>query len=96
MSKKLKIPKTINTFCRKCRTHTVHQVSIYKAGKRRALAWGERRHALENKGYGGSKKPIQRRLAKVTKKISLKLKCTQCGKIIARKGIRLKKAEIVS
>lgn len=91
----MKIPKTLNTYCPRCRTHTTHQVSIYKAGRRRALAWGERRHAMENRGYGGSKKPIQRRLAKVTKKVALKLKCEKCGHIMHRKGIRLKKAEIV-
>lgn len=89
----MKIPKTINTFCPKCRSHTAHQVSIYKAGKRRSMAWGEIRHALENKGYGGSKKPIQRRLAKVTKKVSLRLKCSKCNRVSQRKGIRLKKAE---
>ena len=90
----MKIPKTINTFCPRCGSHTVHQVSIYKAGKRRSTAWGEIRHALENKGYGGSKKPIQRRLAKVTKKVSLRLKCSKCSRVSQRKGIRLKKAEV--
>ncbi|MCL5788622.1 MAG: 50S ribosomal protein L44e [Candidatus Marsarchaeota archaeon] len=90
----MKIPKALNTFCPKCKTHTQHQVSIYKAGKRRALAWGELRHAAENMGYGGSKKPIQRRLAKVTKKTSLKLKCSKCGYTLQRRGIRLKKAEV--
>jgi large subunit ribosomal protein L44e len=91
----LKLPKNVNTFCPRCRIHTDHQVSIYKAGKRRSLAWGELRHAKENMGYGGSKKPIQRRLAKVTKKVALKLKCAKCGYTLSRKGIRLKKAEIV-
>ncbi|HLH45280.1 MAG TPA: 50S ribosomal protein L44e [bacterium] len=90
----MKIPKSINTFCPRCRTHTAHQVSLYKAGRRRALAWGEQRHAMENRGYGGSKKPIQRRLAKVTKKVTIKLKCEKCGYTLHRKGIRLKKAEI--
>ncbi|MEM3670956.1 MAG: 50S ribosomal protein L44e [Thermoprotei archaeon] len=91
----MKIPKSITTFCPKCKTHTQHSVSVYKAGKRRTLAWGELRHAQENRGYGGSKKPIQRRLAKVTKKTSLKLKCTKCGYTLVRRGIRLKKAEVV-
>ncbi len=91
----MKIPKQLNTFCPKCKSHTRHSVSLYKAGKRRTLALGELRHAMENRGYGGSKKPIQKRLAKVTKKAALKLKCEKCGYILSRKGIRLKKADVV-
>ncbi|SVC34867.1 uncharacterized protein METZ01_LOCUS287721, partial [marine metagenome] len=47
------IPKEINRFCPKCNKHTTQKISIYKAGKRRGTAAGERRHALRKKGYGG-------------------------------------------
>ena len=46
------IPKERNTFCPKCNKHTIQKISIYKPGKRRGMAAGERRHALRKKGYG--------------------------------------------
>ena len=46
------IPKETNRFCPKCNKHTIQKVSIYKAGKRRGTAAGERRHALRKKGMG--------------------------------------------
>jgi large subunit ribosomal protein L44e len=85
-------PKEINTYCPKCQSHKVHTVSLYKAGKRRALAKGERHHELrEKKGYGGQKFPRQRKFAKTTKKQVLRLKCKSCGFMRHKKGIRLKK-----
>jgi large subunit ribosomal protein L44e len=47
------------------------------------------------KGYGGQKFPLQHNQAKVSKKHSLMLKCGECNYILQRKGIRLKKAEVV-
>jgi len=91
----VKIPKEVNTYCPRCKTHTLHSVTLYKAGKRRALAQGERRYARKKKGYGSKRKPEQKRFAKVTKKQVLKLTCKKCGYILHRKGIRLKKLEIV-
>ncbi len=91
----MRIPKRIRTYCPRCKTHTVHTVVIYKHGKRRSMSQGERRYRAKQKGYGSKRKPEQKRFAKVTKKVVLKLKCTQCGYIIHREGIRLKKAELV-
>jgi large subunit ribosomal protein L44e len=89
-------PKQVNTYCPKCQTHKIHTVSLYKAGKRRALAKGERAHAIrEKKGYGGQKFPRQRKFAKVTKKMTLRLKCKSCGYMRHKKGMRLKKLTIV-
>jgi len=87
-------PREIRTYCPRCNKHTIHSVSIYREGKRRALAKGERAHEREKKGYGGQKYPILRRKAKTTKKQVLKLRCRECGYILHRKGIRLKKLEI--
>jgi len=85
-------PKEITTYCPKCQSHQAHTVSLYKAGKRRALAKGERHHELrEKKGYGGQKFPRQRTFAKTTKKQTLKLKCKSCGYMRHKKGLRLKK-----
>jgi large subunit ribosomal protein L44e len=90
----LKIPKVIVTYCPRCRRHTEHTVTIYKHGKRRSLAEGERRYARKKQGYGSKRKAEQKRFAKTTKKVVLKLKCKECGYVIHRKGIRLKKAEL--
>jgi large subunit ribosomal protein L44e len=90
----MKIPKTLRTYCPKCKTHTEFTVSIYKAGKRRGARWGEQRQAIRKKGYGGQKFPEQHNQAKVTKKTSLILKCNECSYTLQRKGIRLKKAEV--
>ena len=59
-------PKEIKRYCPKCKKHTTQKVSIYKAGKRRASAIGERRHAEDKKGYGGQKFPKCAHLIQVT------------------------------
>ncbi len=91
----MKVPKQIRTYCPRCKTHTVHTVTIYKHGRRRSLAEGERRYRRKQEGYGSKRKPEQKRFAKVTKKQVLKLKCTVCGYISHREGIRIKKVELV-
>ncbi|MCC6012933.1 MAG: 50S ribosomal protein L44e [Candidatus Verstraetearchaeota archaeon] len=91
----MKVPKEINTYCPRCKAHTVHTVTLYKKGRERALAEGARRYARKKKGYGSSRKPVQKRFAKTTKKLSIKLKCKVCGHQYQRRGIRLKKLEIV-
>jgi len=90
----MRVPKKIKTYCPRCNTHTEHTVTIYKHGKRRALAEGERRYRRKQRGYGSKRKPEQKRFAKTTKKVVLKLKCSKCGYISHRRGIRLKKVEL--
>lgn len=72
------IPKTRNTYCKKCSKHSKHKVSQYKKSKDNPNAQGNRRYANKQRGYGGQTKPILRRKAKVTKKIVLKLECSKC------------------
>ncbi|MCK4952642.1 50S ribosomal protein L44e [Candidatus Bathyarchaeota archaeon] len=91
----MNVPKTVKTYCPRCAVHTEHAVSLYKAGKRRALAQGERRHERLKKGYGGQKYPLQRKFYKTTKKQTLKLLCDVCGYTRHKKGIRLRKLTIV-
>ena len=91
---KINLPKTLRTYCPRCRTHTIHTVSIYRKGRDRALAAGARRHEWEKHGYGGQKYPELKRTAKTTKKVVLKLTCKQCGYILHKKGVRLRKATI--
>ena len=90
----MNVPKEITRYCSKCRKHQVHTISLYKAGKRRSLAKGERHHDREKSGYGGQKYPLQREFSKTTKKQTLKLKCKTCGHTRHKNGIRLRKLTI--
>ncbi|CEP17426.1 hypothetical protein [Parasitella parasitica] len=74
------IPKTRNTYCKgsKCRKHTPHKVTQYKAGKASLFAQGKRRYDRKQSGYGGQTKPVFHKKAKTTKKIVLRLECTAC------------------
>jgi len=91
----MKVPKVITTYCPRCKKHRDFTVTLYRPGRRRALAEGERRYARKKEGYGSKRKPEQKRFAKTTKKQVLKLTCKTCGYTLHKKGIRLKKIEIV-
>jgi len=91
----MKAPKTIKTFCPKCKKHTEQTVSLYKAGRTSDLRQSNRKHEEKKKGYGGQKYPFQRNKAKTTRKLSLKLQCKECGYTSQRDGIRLKKLEVM-
>lgn len=71
-------PKTKNTYCQKCKKHETHKVSQYKKGKDSLTAQGKRRYDAKQKGFGGQTKPVFRKKAKTTKKVTLKLECTKC------------------
>lgn len=92
----VKVPKTVNTYCPKCRKHTVHAISLYRKGRERVLSWGAVRQAKRKTGYGGQKFPELKRTAKTTKKQLLELKCRDCGSTVERLGIRLRKLEIAA
>ena len=72
----MNMPKEVRAYCPKCQSHQTMKVSIYKAGKRRGMAAGERRHAQRKKGYGGQKFPKLAKPAKTTKKVTLIETCT--------------------
>merc|ERR1712070_324053 len=76
-NKMVHVPKTKRTYCWKAKKHTVHKVSQYKKGKNSTSAQGQRRYDMKQKGFGGQTKPIFRKKAKNTKKIVLRLECTQ-------------------
>ena len=67
------IPKSRKTYCNKCKGHAVHKVTQYKKGKESKAAQGRRRYDRKQSGYGGQTKPIFRKKAKTTKKITLRL-----------------------
>ncbi|CAJ0577978.1 unnamed protein product, partial [Mesorhabditis spiculigera] len=73
------VPKARKTFCDgKCRKHTNHKVTQYKKGKESTFAQGRRRYDAKQSGFGGQSKPIFRKKAKTTKKIVLRMECTEC------------------
>merc|ERR1712058_219523 len=74
------VPKSRRTFCKakKCKRHTNHKVTQYKAGKASLYAQGKRRYDRKQRGYGGHTKPIFHKKAKTTKKIVLRMECTEC------------------
>ena len=92
----MNLPKETRTYCPKCKTHQTMKVSIYQAGKRRGSAAGERRHALRKKGYGGQKFPKLAKPAKTTKKVTRLLTCSVCKKKMMKKGIRIRKFELIA
>merc|ERR1712002_474708 len=90
--KMVNVPKTRKTFCKakKCRKHTLHKVTQYKAGKKAPMAQGQRRYERKQEGYGGQKKPVFHKKAKTTKKIVLRMECTDCK---ARRQVPLKRCK---
>lgn len=90
--KMVNIPKTRKTFCKgkKCRKHTLHKVTQYKAGKASLFAQGKRRYDRKQAGYGGQTKPVFHKKAKTTKKIVLRMECTECK---YRKQVPLKRCK---
>lgn len=75
----MKIPEKIRTYCPHCRKHTEHKVKTYKKGKTRSTALGQMRHELKTKGYT-SKIAGKVMVYKQSKKPTLVLTCTECGK----------------
>eukprot|EP00127_Corallochytrium_limacisporum_P000346 Clim_evm41s11 gene=Clim_evmTU41s11 len=90
------IPKTRRTFCpgKQCRRHTLHKVAQYKKGKDSIFAQGKRRYDRKQKGFGGQTKPIFRKKAKTTKKIVLRMECSQCKTKIQKPIKRCKHFEL--
>jgi large subunit ribosomal protein L44e len=58
------------------------------------MSWGQRQFARIMAGYGGQPRSEQRKFAKTTKKVSLVLKCSVCGKMQTRRGFRAKGIKI--
>merc|ERR1711946_76086 len=76
--KMVNVPKSRRTYCKKCKTHKNHKVTQYKKSKERTASQGRRRYDRKQQGYGGQTKPIFRKKAKTTKKIVLRMECTEC------------------
>mgnify|MGYP000038165982 CR=1 FL=1 len=90
----MQFPKEIKSYCPKCRTHTLHRVVVVKRRERGSLSAGQRRFKRVMKGYRGFPRP-KAKVVKQTKRIDIRLKCTQCGKMHTKtRTFRIKKFEI--
>ncbi|MEM2094218.1 MAG: 50S ribosomal protein L44e [Candidatus Bathyarchaeia archaeon] len=93
----MKGPKVRNTYCPKCGKHTAHSVSLYRKGRDRLLAQGNRRSMIrKRRGYGGQRDPRQRKLAKTTKKQTFMFRCQTCGYTTQSYGLRVRKLELTT
>lgn len=90
----MKFPRIINRYCPTCRAHRIHNVSLYKKGKENMLAEGKRRFEKKKRGYGSFPKEIFHKNAKINKKSTPVLECSECGKKQYAKAYRVKKFEI--
>ncbi len=87
-------PRTKNHYCIHCRTHTKHNVSIYKKGKENTQSEGKRRFERKKEGYGSFPKEIFHKNAKINKRTTPLLECSKCGKKQYAKSYRVKKFEL--
>ena len=102
----MKLPKNVSRYCKKCKKHTLHKISIVKGKERGSLKRGSIERAQKRGrgiGYGnlgrwGSKPALTKFKmtgAKTSKKTNLKYTCDVCGKSsLQRYGIRAKKVVI--
>ena len=97
----MKIKKKMNRYCKHCKKHTEHALSIAKKRDRGTLKHGSIARSKKrglgkgfgNKGRWGSK-PTKPKLSgkKVSKKTDLRFKCSACNKIsVQKQGFRTKK-----
>ena len=101
----MKIPQNRKRYCKHCKKHTMHKVSIVKKGQPSSLTRGSKirmaRRGAGEVGFGNKGKlsrgaitSWKRSGAKSSKKVFLKLKCNVCSKMQTMVLKRSKKAEI--
>ena len=93
----MEIPKEQKLYCKKCNSHTLHKLKVFKPGKARALSWGTRQNEVKHKaGYGG-KAEFNATVKKQNKQPTFLAECTICrAKCYKCIGKRMKKAELVA
>ena len=90
----MKIPKTINIFCKWCKKHTPHTIEHVKKHAKRAMSIGERRFQRKMRGYGSFPKPKPEG-KKPTPRQDLRYRCKDCKHAETRsKTYRVKKFEM--
>jgi large subunit ribosomal protein L44e len=89
----MKMPRERKTYCPSCRKHTLQEVHRVKKRKASELKAGQRQFRRVLKGYGGFPRALPSG-SKPTKKVSLILRCKECGKAHSLKGFRVKVLKI--
>ncbi len=92
----MKVPKNTKSLCPRCKKHTEFTISIYKKGKKRTLAEGQRRYERKKRGYGSQPKEVFHKNAKINKKTTPLLTCSVCGFKKYGRSQRIKKYEIIT
>src|SRR3989344_5316277 len=104
----MKLKKSIRTYCRRCKKHTVQKVSQEKQSgrnKTHPMSHGSRKRMRRrglDRGYGnqgrtskGAVSSFKRSGAKSSKVITIKLTCNECKKSSTRAIRRAKKVEFI-
>merc|ERR1712129_6043 len=78
-----------------CRSHKKFKVTQYKPGKASLRVQGKRRYDMKQRGFRGQTKPVFKKKAKNTKKISVRNKCTKCQMTIFSTLTRTKRFELI-
>merc|ERR1712129_156428 len=78
-----------------CRGHKKFKVSQYKPGKASMKAQGKRRYDMRQRGFRGQTRPVFKKKAKNTKKISIKSKCSKCQFTVFTTLVRTKTFELI-
>jgi large subunit ribosomal protein L44e len=92
----MNIPKEMKDYCGKCNSHTAHKVKLFKAGRMRTMAGGQRRNIAKKKGYGG-KYQFTAIVKKQNKRPTFLLECGVCkNKHYFVIGKRMKKPELIA
>src|SRR3989338_6996666 len=96
VSVKMKMPKVIHAYCQHCKKHTLQEVEFSKKRPREAMTHGKRIFKRKMKGYGSFPKENPGKREKPTRRVDLRFKCKNCGKLNMRgQGFRVKKLEFV-
>ena len=102
----MKVPKTVNRYCKFCKKHTEHKITQSKTKSPSSLGYGskfraKKRGAARGGGnFGRYSKPAISKWKmtgkKTTKKTDFRYECKECKKSTTqKKGIRAKKIEMV-
>jgi large subunit ribosomal protein L44e len=88
-------PKSISTYCPKCKTHTEHEVEKVKKRPASELKWGQRRFRRATSGYGGFPRPKPEGRAKAVRRVNLKFRCKKCKYTVQPASWRASSLELV-
>ncbi len=100
----MKVPKTVNKYCPRCKKHTEHSVMQAKKrskGSAHPLSRGSKHRVRERgqwrgSGNKGKYSRIPPKSKKIAKKTDLRFVCKECNYTLTQsKGVRIKKVDIV-